>query len=132
VVPRRTPTLKFRRSAAITVAALIALIGAIPIATVGWPYALAPLVPLAVAVWAWRSGTDVRRDGLVVRALLASRYVPWSQVTALVPGEGGVHAQLTSGYQLQLPLVRPADLPRVVEFAQYEPVTTLSNGSPAE
>ncbi len=131
-MPRSTPTLKFRRNAAATVAAIIALIGAIPLAAQGLPYALVLLVPLVLIIWAWRSGTDVRRDGLVVRALLGSRYVPWSEVTALVPHGTGVHAQLASGNRLVLPLVRAADLPRVVEFAQYEPVTTLSNDSPAE
>jgi hypothetical protein len=132
VVPRRTPIMRFRRNSAAAVAAIIALIGAIPLAAQGWAYALVLLVPLAVVLWAWRSGTDVRKDGLVVRALLGSRYVPWSEVTALVPHGGTVHAQLTNGNRLPLALVRPADLPRVVEFAQYEPVTTLSNGSPAE
>jgi hypothetical protein len=124
--------MKFRRHSATTVAAIIALIGAIPLATQGLPYALVLLVPLAVAGWAWRSGTDVRKDGLVVRALLGSRYVPWSEVAALVPQGTGAHVQLTNGNRLPLPLVRATDLPRVVEFAQYEPVTTLSNGSSAE
>jgi hypothetical protein len=81
----------------------------------GWPFAVLPVVPLAVAIWAWRSGTDVRRDGLVVRALLAKRGIPWTQVDALVPEQRRVHARLANGRVVTLPAVTRDDLPKLVE-----------------
>ena len=65
-----TSAIAFRRSTAISVAALVMTVALLSVAT--WaPYLLfALLVPLAVAVWAWRSGTDAAPDGLTVIALL--------------------------------------------------------------
>lgn len=121
-------TRRFRRHAAITVAAIIALIGAVPVAIQGWLYAPVLLVPLAVAIWAWRSGTDVDESGLTVRALLGRRRIPWAEVTALVPdGRGGVQAVL-GDRAVPLTAVRAVDMALVT---QYAPTTSLSNGSPA-
>ena len=48
------------------------------------PYLLPLLViPLLVAVWGWRAGTDVGADGLTVRAALGNRRMPWSEVTGI-------------------------------------------------
>ena len=59
-----TNAVQFRRSSALTVAALIAAIAAIP--ALSWtPYlAVLLVIPLGVAVWAWRSGTDADESGL--------------------------------------------------------------------
>ncbi len=114
---RVTPRpVRFRHHAAVSVAAVVAMIGALPVVTAGGP-AWIPLLllPLAVAVWAWRAGTDADTDGLVVHALLGSRRIPWSRVEALVPdGARRVRADLTGGGAVALPAVTPADLPRLV------------------
>src|SRR5262245_56068778 len=71
------PTVRFRRSSAVTVAAVIAMIAGLSLATWAPAYWLVLLViPLAVAVWSWRSGTDVNRDGLTVKAALGRRRIP--------------------------------------------------------
>ena len=112
---------RFRRSSAITLAAIIFIIAGLSVAR--WaPYLLILLVvPAAVAVWAWRSGTDADQAGLTVRALLGNRQIPWSDVAGLVTDDkGAVSAQLTSGRAVTLPGVGRADLPRVVEAAGGE------------
>ena len=106
--------LRFRYSAALAVAGVIATIGAVPLLGASLFYAPVLLVPLAVAVWAWRAGTDVDERGLVVRALLAKRGIPWTQVDALVPEQRRVHARLANGNVVTLPGVTRDDLPKLV------------------
>jgi len=76
------------------------------------------VIPALIAVWGWRSGTDVSADGLVIRATLGSRRVPWSDVTDLEAQAGGrVIAHLTNGNVVELPAVSPSDLPTLVAAA---------------
>jgi hypothetical protein len=115
---------RFRYSAAGTVAGIIALIAALPLATTRWYLAPIALMPLTVAVWAWRAGTDVDGNGLRVRALLGSRFVAWSQVRGLTPGpRRRVYAVLTGGTALRLSAVSETDLRRVIE-AGGQPLAT--------
>ena len=123
----------FRYPAAIAIAALVAAIAAVPLAA-SQPY-LAPilLVPLAVAGWAWRAGTDADAAGVRVRALLGQRRVPWSRISGLVPaGRRRVAATLTDGSHLVLPAVTPADLPRLVAASGGELARAPSTRAPAE
>jgi hypothetical protein len=87
----RVSTVRFRRSPATALAAVVFMIAALSVAR--WaPYLLILLViPAVVAMWSWRSGTDADQAGLTVRALLGSRRIPWSDVAGLVhrrPGHG--------------------------------------------
>jgi hypothetical protein len=105
---------KFRHNVAIAVAALVAAIGAVPLAATHWLFLPLLVIPLAVAVWGWRAGTDADADGLRIRALLGSRFVPWTGVEALFVGERQrVYARTTRGTDVRLPAVTPADLPRL-------------------
>jgi hypothetical protein len=120
-VPRTTPTLRLRRPAAIAVAAMVALIGATPLLAYGWYYAPVLLVPFAVGLWAWRSGTDVDAGGLRIRAAVGSRRVPWTEIAELAPtADGRVAARLGSGAVLRLPAVTPQDLPQLVRASGQE------------
>jgi Bacterial PH domain len=117
-VSRRPPGLRFRHNSAITVAAVIAVIAGISVAT--WqPLLLVLLVlPLGVAVWGWRAGTDVDADGISVRAALGRRRLPWSGVAALeTDADRHVVAVLPSGGRLLLTAVTAADLPKLVAAA---------------
>jgi hypothetical protein len=97
------------------VAALIAAIAAIPLASAAWYLLPAVLAPLLVAAWAWRAGTDADPEGLRLRAVLGQRRVPWSSVAELAgDGRGRAVARLADGRVLPLPAVRTADLPRLV------------------
>jgi Bacterial PH domain len=114
-------TVRFRRSPATTLAAVVFMIAGLSVAR--WaPYLLILLViPAVVAVWAWRSGTDADQDGLTVRALLGRRRIPWSDVAGLVTDDRGqVSAQLTSGRVVPLPAVGRQDVTKVVEAAGEE------------
>ncbi|MFC7244503.1 PH domain-containing protein [Catellatospora aurea] len=115
---------RFRLPAAISVAALITLLGGFPIAAQGGFWWLVLLVPAAVMIWAWQAGTDVNERGLRVRALLGARVVLWPQIAELrAQGPKRVVAVLTDGSALTLTAVRPTDLPKLVAAAG-QPLTT--------
>jgi hypothetical protein len=106
------------------VAAVIMMIAGLSLAT--WaPYLLALLiVPLAVAVWSWRSGTDADAGGLTVRAALGSRRIPWPAVSGIVTdSRDGVRVQLASGRSVHLTAVSAADVPRLVAASGQDVVT---------
>ena len=108
-------TLHFRYSQAILVAAIVMFFAAIPLATARWFLAPVLLVPVAVAIWAWRAGTDADRGGIEVRALLGKRRIPWSQIRELgADRRGRGMALLTDGHAVALPAVRARDLNRLV------------------
>jgi Bacterial PH domain len=122
---------RFRHNVSISIAGLVAFLGAVPIASSGfgreggtpawaYPLLLILLIPILVMVWGWRAGTDADRDGLRLRALFGSRRVPWSQVNALVPQGRKVVAVLADGGSIVLPAVAKADLPRLVAASGNE------------
>jgi hypothetical protein len=112
------PTVRFRHHAALAVAGVVTVVAGIPLATTAWYLAPILLVPLAVAVWAWRAGTDADRDGLVVRALLGSRRIAWSEVAELTTdARGQALARLADGRGVPLTAVGAADLPRLADEA---------------
>ncbi|MEO3924688.1 PH domain-containing protein [Micromonosporaceae bacterium B7E4] len=111
----KTGTLRFRHSQAIWVAAVIAFLGALPLATSRWYLLPLLLVPAAVGVWAWRAGTDADRAGVRIRALLGERRIAWSEIVELAPDpRGQAVALLRDGRTAALPAVRAADLPGLV------------------
>ncbi|MGW5673384.1 PH domain-containing protein, partial [Micromonospora sp. NPDC003776] len=85
----RADTVRFRHNQAILVAAIVAFIGALPLATARWWLLWVLLIPLAVAVWAWRAGTDADPGELRLRALLGQRRIPWARVTELAGDDRG-------------------------------------------
>jgi hypothetical protein len=106
---------RFRYNAAITVAACVAFIGGVPLATTRWYLVPLLVIPLLVAVWGWRAGTDANATGVRARALFGSRFLPWSRIDSLEVGERNrVYARTTANSALRLPAVSPADLPRLV------------------
>ncbi len=78
------------------------------------------VIPLGVAVWSWRSGTDADESGLTVRAALGRRRIPWSNVAGVFTEGDQVSAQLTSGRAITLPAVGAADVPRLVAASGQE------------
>jgi hypothetical protein len=121
---------RFRYSPATTVAAIIAAIAGISLGS--WaPYLLPVLiVPVAIALYTWRAGTDADSEGLVVRTVRRRR-LPWTAVTDLVTdARGRVSAQLTSGQSVALPAVRRTDLPRLIAASGQELVTEPAPETP--
>jgi hypothetical protein len=115
-------TLRFRHNAALTVAAVVVMLSLISVLTWAPILLVLEVIPLAVALWSWRAGTDVTADGLTVRAVLGRRHLPWTDVSGLVTDDHGrVSAQLTSGRAVRLPAVSRADLPKLTAVA--EPVS---------
>ncbi len=114
---RARPLAKFRHNSAITIAAVIAIIGTIPFAAARWWLAPVVLIPIAIALWSWRTGVDVDGAGLRVRSVFASRRVPWADVEGFTGGDGRVEAVLRSGRVVPLPAVAPGDVRRLLAAA---------------
>ena len=112
------PALRVRKSGALLVAALIAFVGALPLAGARGELTPILLVPLAFAVWVWRAGTDVYPDRLRVRALAGSTDVPWDRIAELAPDpRGRVAALLDNGSVIRLTGVTTSNLPAVLKAA---------------
>ena len=118
---RRKPLLRVRKTGALLVAAVIAFVGAVPLAGAGWGWALVLLIPVAVFVWAWRAGTDVYADELRVRALFGRTRVPWQRITELAPDpRGQISALLDNGNAIRLTGVTTGNLPRVLAAGKQQ------------
>ncbi|MEU3455827.1 PH domain-containing protein [Micromonospora sp. NPDC006766] len=111
----RADTIRFRHNQAILVAAIVAFVGALPVATANWWLLWLLLIPLTVLVWAWRAGTDADPRELRLRALAGQRRIPWARIAELTgDARGRGVARLDDGEMVMLPAVRAADLPRLV------------------
>jgi Bacterial PH domain len=118
---RNKPALRVRRSGALVVAALIALVGTVPLAGAKWALTPVLLIPLLALVWAWRAGTDVFPDRLRVRALFGSTTVPWARVTEFSPDANKrMSAVLDNGNMIRLTGVTTDNLPRVLAAGGQE------------
>lgn len=106
--------MKFRHNFAIVVAAILACIGTIPVAAYAWYVTPIIVVPLVIAVWAWRAGTDVDRGGLTVRALLANRRFTWQEIEGFATRSGSVAAVTSDGRVVSLTAVRATDIDRLI------------------
>jgi len=115
-------SLRFRPPGAILAAAIVAFVGAIPLAGIAWYLAPVLLIPLLVIVWGWRAGTDVDASGLRVRAVAGRREVPWSRVAELsADRRGRAAALLTDGRVIRLTAVSRTDLPAVIAVGGQRP-----------
>ena len=110
--------IRFRYNSALAVAGVIAVIGGLPLLKASLWFAPILLIPLAVAVFGWRAGTDVDDRGLVVRALLGYRRILLAQVYALVPRRRGVQAGLANGHSIILRGVTRYDLPKIAAIIE--------------
>lgn len=133
VVNASAHRMRFRRSGAVWLAAILMLVFVMPFAGSvfvelhGWkrdilvPLAVVAIaIPLLIAVWSLRSGVDVDADGLRVKALLGAREYSWGQVDGFDADGRTVFLLLDSGARIALPSVRPVDLPRLIEASGSE------------
>ncbi|HEY0001813.1 MAG TPA: PH domain-containing protein [Actinoplanes sp.] len=118
---RSKPLLRVRKTGALLVAAVIAFVGAIPLAGAQWQLTPILLIPAAVLAWAWRAGTDVYPDELRVKALVGSTRVPWQRITEMAPDQRGqVSALLDNGNMIRLTGVTRRNLPLVLAAGRQE------------
>jgi hypothetical protein len=114
------PVLRVRKSGAVLVAALIALVGTAPVAGSSWALSPLFLIPIAVLVWSWRAGTDVYPGELRVRALFGGSRVPFTRITELAPDrQGRVSALLDNGNVIRLTGVTRENLPMVLKASGH-------------
>jgi hypothetical protein len=70
------------------------------------------LIPIGLSVWLWRVRTIVDPERIVVRRMLHTKVIGWSQLAGLrVREHKWVRAVLTDGGEIALPSVRPRHLP---------------------
>jgi len=118
---RSKPLLRVRKTGALLVAAVIAFVGAVPLAGTSWQWTPVLLLPILAFVWAWRAGTDVYPDQLRVRALFGSTRVPWDRITELAPDvHGQISALLDNGNVIRLTGVTRDNLPKVLAASKQE------------
>ncbi|MDN3239426.1 hypothetical protein [Glycomyces tritici] len=124
--PRGSRRLRIRRPAAVTGAAFVAWLTVLPLSVsliVERPFLGAfsavaglalMLVPVAVSLWAWRSGIDVTREGIAIRGLFSSRTIAWKHIDGFAHGHEGVAAILDDQSQVRLHPLKPENLPQVL------------------
>ena len=124
--PRSGSRLRIRRPAAVTGAAFVAWLTVLPLAVsliVERPFLGAfsavaglalMLVPVAVSLWAWRSGIDVTREGIAIRGIFSSRTIAWKHIDGFAHGNEGVAAILDDQSQVRLHPLKPENLPQVL------------------
>jgi hypothetical protein len=121
----RTPTTKFRYNVSIAIAGILALFGAIPLATSGfggdgqpwyaYPLLIILIIPIAAIVWGWRAGTDANAAGVLVRPLgLRAHPIAWTDIVGIVPQGRKVFAALADDRAIPLPAVARGDIPGLV------------------
>jgi len=127
---------RFRPHQSILIAAFIAFIGILPIAfgpnlpsdtistddgsPVRWAFVPLLLIPIAVFVWVFRSGTDADATGMRVRGLFGTKRIPWSEVRELATDpRGRTVVLLRDGYAVTLSAVGRDDVSRLVEASGH-------------
>lgn len=102
--------LRVPRTALIAVAAFAICV--LPLASARAWLALLWILPAAAGAWVLRTGVDVDRDGLTVRAVAGSRRIGWDDVAGLAADRGGrLSAVLRAGGAVRLPVARARHLP---------------------
>lgn len=128
----RRVIVRFRPHQAIMLAAVLAFVGSLPLASLRWYLLPILLLPLAIAVWTVRAGTDADADGILVRALIGQRRIPWSRIAELGSDQRGrAVARLADGEPVLLPAVRAGDLPRLIA-ASGQPLDAQQSGQPLD
>jgi hypothetical protein len=105
---------KFRQNLAVPLAAAVALAGTSALALQRWWLLPLLLVPGGVLWWGLRSGVDANGERVRVRALAGSRAYRWDDVSGFRIDGRRVLLATTSGTEVALPAVTPADVPRLV------------------
>lgn len=130
--PRTYRRLRVRRSAAFTGAAFVGFLAVSSLALalmVEQPFwaplsfslgAILLVSPVAVSMWAWRTGIDVTVEGITVRRVFGSREIPWPLIDGFATGSEGVQAILADQSQVKLNPLKRENLPQVLEIGGQE------------
>jgi hypothetical protein len=100
------------RTALLPVAVLA--VCAVPLAFAATWTLVVLLIPIAVAAWVLRVGVDIGDEGVTVRTLAGQRRVPWDELSGIrVAPDHRLWLVTTQGTEVQLPVLRARDLPRI-------------------
>jgi hypothetical protein len=67
------------------------------------------IIPIVALVFVMRTATMVSEDGIRVRAVFGSRFLPWKEIRGISAEKRAVYAVIEGG-AVRLPCVRVADL----------------------
>ena len=96
----------FRLSALAYLAVLFLFFCVIPLAGAGHPALwVLMVIPVLAAAYIARTATFVSEDGIRVRAIFGSRFLPWDEIRGLSTDHRGVYAVIDSG-AVRLPCVK--------------------------
>ncbi|WP_343076192.1 PH domain-containing protein [Natronoglycomyces albus] len=135
VVDTPTPRkMRLRRSGAVAVTAMLALVIASPLGMsliIEQPInaVLAPiagvavlLTPVGVWVWAWRSGVDVTAEGIAVKGVFSRREIPWQRVMGFTTVDGKLFLLLDDSSRVNVAPMREEHLPQVLGVGRQDVV----------
>lgn len=105
--PQKPSRLLFRIPGTAHLAILLLLVCETPVAFAAPGLLAIYLIPVALAVWVWRTRTVATAEGLVVRRLFTKKELPWSSLRGLrLAKRGQVSAETLDGAVVPLPAVR--------------------------
>lgn len=108
------PAVRLQMNRISLVPAVVAVVGALPLATASLWLLFVLLVPVAWITYVLRSGVDIDDDGVVVRALFGSLHVPWTRITGVLVGKRReLSLATTEGSTIRLPNLAVRDLTRI-------------------
>ncbi|MGH3948054.1 MAG: PH domain-containing protein [Pseudonocardiaceae bacterium] len=102
----------FRVQRTVVLAALLAMVCAVPFAFGAPGLAVIYLLPIGYIVWVLRTRTVADVEGLTVRTVFTQRFLPWAALKGLaITRRSKVRAVLADGGEVTLPSVRARHLP---------------------
>lgn len=104
----------FRNSPLGVIAVITLAVCVMPVAVTAPGMLVLFLIPIGLLYWIMRTRTVVDADTVLVRGMVRSRRVAWTDITALrLRTRSRVSAVLADGTELPLPAVHVRDLPLV-------------------
>jgi hypothetical protein len=112
-------TVLFRPDRTILAVALIAFLGAIPVALSSFYLAPAFLVPVGMIVWGLRARVGADTTGLEICNGLGVQRVAWDAIDRFeIPDRGPVLLHSVTGATLRLTALARRDLPAILEVSK--------------
>lgn len=112
------PVLRLRPPRTTLLAVFFLALCLTPLAAAGIWLLVTYVIPLAIALWVLRAGTDIDADGVTVRVIAGHRHIAWDGIRGLSPGKRGeLSVVLADGRLVRMPATRLRHLPLIAEVS---------------
>lgn len=126
------PVLRLRPPRTSLLAVLFLALCLTPLAAAGVWLLATYVIPLAIALWVLRAGTDVDAEGVTVRVIAGRRRLRWDEIRGLSPGRRGeLSLVLADGRLIRMPATRLRHLPLIAEVSGGRVPYPSEHGRPA-